>query len=103
MLGLLIREGMTLIAIGLAIGLAGSYLVARAMQGELYGVGSIDPLVLGAVAIVLPATALLACCAPSDARRLHGGFALRVMKRKARRFFALRVPKAACPLRRNPI
>ncbi|HKQ85835.1 MAG TPA: ABC transporter permease, partial [Candidatus Acidoferrales bacterium] len=64
-LGLVIREGMTLTAIGLGIGLAGSYLVARAMQSQLYGVGSMDPLVLAAVAIVLSATALLACYVPA--------------------------------------
>ncbi len=64
-LKLVIGEGMTLTAIGLAIGLAGSYLVARAMQSQLYGVGSMDPLVLGVVAIVLSATALLACYVPA--------------------------------------
>jgi putative ABC transport system permease protein len=64
-LSLIIKEGMTLTAIGLAVGLAGSYLVARAMQSQLYGVGSIDPVVLSAVAFVLAATALLACYLPA--------------------------------------
>jgi putative ABC transport system permease protein len=64
-LRLVVGEGMMLTALGLGIGLAGSYFVARAMQAELYGVGSIDPLVLGAVAIVLSATALLACYVPA--------------------------------------
>ena len=64
-LGLVIREGMTLTAIGLGIGLAGSYLVARAMQSQLYGVRSMDPLVLAGVAIVLSATALVACYVPA--------------------------------------
>jgi ABC-type antimicrobial peptide transport system permease subunit len=64
-LSLIIKEGMTLTAIGLAVGLAGSYLVARAMQSQLYGVGSIDPVVLAAVAFVLAATALLACYLPA--------------------------------------
>jgi putative ABC transport system permease protein len=64
-LSLIIKEGMTLTAIGLGVGLAGSYLVARAMQSQLYGVGSIDPVVLSAVAFVLAATALLACYLPA--------------------------------------
>jgi putative ABC transport system permease protein len=64
-LRLVVGEGMTLTAIGLAIGLAGSYFVARAMQSELYGVGPLDPVVLGAVAFVLSATALLACYVPA--------------------------------------
>jgi putative ABC transport system permease protein len=64
-LGLIVREGMTLTAIGLVIGLGGSYLVARAMQSVLYGVGSIDPIVLSVVACVLAGTALLACYVPA--------------------------------------
>ncbi len=64
-LRLVITEGMTLTAIGLALGLAGSYLVAKAMQSALYGVGSMDPMVLGAVSTVLAGTALLACYVPA--------------------------------------
>jgi putative ABC transport system permease protein len=64
-LSLIFREGMTLTGLGVAFGLAGSYLVARVMQSQLYGVGRIDPLVLGSVAGVLAATALLACYVPA--------------------------------------
>ncbi|HXA57214.1 MAG TPA: ABC transporter permease [Candidatus Acidoferrum sp.] len=64
-LGLIVKEGMLLTGIGLALGLAGSYLVGRAMKAELYGIGSIDPLVFGAVAAVLVASALLACYVPA--------------------------------------
>jgi putative ABC transport system permease protein len=64
-LKLIVREGMTLAAIGLGVGLIGSYFVAKLMQGLLYGVGTIDPIVLIGVAVVLTSTAFLACYLPA--------------------------------------
>jgi putative ABC transport system permease protein len=64
-LGLILREGMTLGLIGLLIGLAGSYGIGRLMRGMWYGIGSMDPLAFSVVAIVLMLAALLACYVPA--------------------------------------
>jgi len=64
-LRLILKEGLTLSGIGLLVGLGGAYAVERTMRSRLFGVGSLDPLVLGAVAIVLVASALLACYLPA--------------------------------------
>ncbi|HKV47121.1 MAG TPA: ABC transporter permease [Candidatus Acidoferrales bacterium] len=64
-LRLIVKEGMILTGIGLLFGLGGSYLVAKVMQSALYGVGTMDPLVLAAVSVILACTALLACYLPA--------------------------------------
>ena len=64
-LGLILREGMTLGLIGLLIGLAGSYGAGRLMRGLLYGIGTLDPVAFSAVAAVLMISALLACYIPA--------------------------------------
>ena len=64
-LGLVLREGMTLAAVGLAAGLAGSWFVGRAMKSVVYGTGIIDYTSLAAVAMVLLIAALLACWFPA--------------------------------------
>jgi putative ABC transport system permease protein len=62
---LVLKEGTTLALIGAAIGLGGAYLVGRAMQSTLYGVGAMDARAFGAVAFVLVAAALAACLLPA--------------------------------------
>jgi putative ABC transport system permease protein len=64
-LGLILKEGMTLGFIGLFIGLAGSYGIGRLMRGMWYGIGSLDPIAFSAVAAVLMLSALLACYIPA--------------------------------------
>ena len=64
-LGLILKEGMTLGLIGLLIGLAGSYGIGRLMRGMWYGIGSMDPVAFGVVATVLMLSALLACYVPA--------------------------------------
>ena len=64
-LRLVVRQGMTLTLIGLAIGLAGAFLLSRVMVGLLYGVSHNDPLTFAGVSIVLLAVALLACLIPA--------------------------------------
>jgi predicted permease len=60
-----LREGMTAAGAGVLLGFGGAYLVGRAMQGMWFGVGAIDPIGFGVVAIVLLAAALLACLVPA--------------------------------------
>jgi putative ABC transport system permease protein len=62
---MVLSEGLRLSAIGLALGLAGAYLVGRAMQSMLYGVNALDLTAFGSVAAILLASALLACCIPA--------------------------------------
>ena len=64
-LGLILKEGMTLGFIGLLIGFAGSCGVGRVMRGMWYGIGAIDPIAFSAVAAVLMLSALLACYVPA--------------------------------------
>jgi putative ABC transport system permease protein len=61
----IIREGLTLAAIGLTLGLAGAYALGRAMQSTLYGTGALSLPVLFAVGLVLLGAAIVACYAPA--------------------------------------
>ncbi len=61
---LLMRDGMTLVGIGISLGLAGAAVGARLMSGMLYGSGA-NPLVFGAVPLVLGAVAVLAIWIPA--------------------------------------
>ncbi len=62
---LVLKEGTLLAVIGALIGLGGAYLVGRAMQSTLFGVGAMDLRAFGAVAFLLLATALLASLLPA--------------------------------------
>ena len=64
-LGLVLRRGMTLALVGLALGLAASYALTRLMEGLLFGVSATDPLTYAAVAAVIAAVALAACLVPA--------------------------------------
>jgi putative ABC transport system permease protein len=62
---LVLREGVTLAAIGFALGLLGAYFIGRAMQSTLYGVSALDLSAFSIVGCVLLAAALLACFLPA--------------------------------------
>jgi len=62
---LVVKEGILLACIGLALGLIGAYFVGRAMASTLYGVGTMDFSVFGIVGFVLLTAALLACYLPA--------------------------------------
>jgi putative ABC transport system permease protein len=64
-LRLVVRQGMTMTLIGLAVGLVGAFLISRVMRGLLYGVSPTDPLTFAGVSIVLVTVALLACLVPA--------------------------------------
>jgi putative ABC transport system permease protein len=64
-IGLVLKEGTTLAAIGGLIGLIGAYLVRRAMQITLFGVPSVDVRAFGAMFLLLLIAALVACLVPA--------------------------------------
>ncbi|HEX3746859.1 MAG TPA: ABC transporter permease [Bryobacteraceae bacterium] len=64
-LQMVLGEGLRLAAIGLAVGALGAWVVERSMQSLLFGAQSIDLSTLSAVAAILAASALLACCIPA--------------------------------------
>ena len=63
--GMILAQGLRLTAAGTTIGLAASWAVTRVMKSLLYGVGATDTLTFGGVALLISATALLACHVPS--------------------------------------
>jgi predicted permease len=77
-LGLVMRSGLRLVAVGLTIGLVGAGLIARVIQSLLYDVQPLDPLVYGVVTLLFAAVATLACLLPSfRAARIDPLIALR--------------------------
>ena len=77
-LGLMVRGGMLLVAVGLALGVAASLGLTRLLGTLLYGVTSTDTLTFAGAAVTLAAVALLACVIPAArATRIHPAIALR--------------------------
>jgi predicted permease len=64
-LKLVINMGLRLVILGVVIGLAASFGVARIMSSQLWGVSPYDPVTLVAVPILLFITGLLACWVPA--------------------------------------
>jgi ABC-type antimicrobial peptide transport system permease subunit len=64
-LRLVVRQGVELAAIGLTIGLAGSFLAARILEDVLYDVKPTDPMTYGAVAGFLGLATLAASYVPA--------------------------------------
>jgi predicted permease len=62
---LVLREGLVLVAIGLAAGFAGAAGLQKAIANQIYGVRPLDPLVIGGVTVLLGAIALAACALPA--------------------------------------
>jgi predicted permease len=59
------REGLSLVAEGLMLGLFGAVAMGRVLQGQVFGVKPTDPFLLGAVALTTAVIALLACVSPA--------------------------------------
>ena len=66
-LRLVLRQGMVLVGIGIAIGLALSLVIGRAFASMLFGLSPADPLSLLGAAAVLVLVALIACGFPAFA------------------------------------
>lgn len=75
---LVVRQGLPLAALGVALGLAGALAMTRLMQSLLYRVTTTDPATFLAVPVLLAVAALLACLLPARrAARVDPVIALR--------------------------
>jgi putative ABC transport system permease protein len=63
--GLVVRQAMTLVAIGLAAGTIAARFLSQTLTKMLFGVGPTDPATFAAVAVLLAAVALLASYLPA--------------------------------------
>ena len=63
--GLVLRQGLTLTAIGVSIGLAGTAVATRAIAAMLFGISPADPATYVGVIVLLVTVALLACWVPA--------------------------------------
>ena len=64
-LRLVLRQGMRLVGIGIALGLVGAAAASRIITNLLFGVSALDPLAFAGVSLFLAAIALLACYLPA--------------------------------------
>jgi putative ABC transport system permease protein len=64
-LRMILSQGLRTIFIGVAIGIAGSLALTRAVESLLFGVTAADPLTFGGVTLLLVGAALLACYVPA--------------------------------------
>jgi putative ABC transport system permease protein len=64
-MGMLIREGMLLVGMGIIIGTAVALAVGRYLQSLLFGIGARDPATIAGSAALLAAVALVACYIPA--------------------------------------
>ena len=64
-LALVVRQGLALAAVGVALGLLASAGATRLIAGLLFGVSPTDPLTFAVVAVLLTLVALLACLVPA--------------------------------------
>jgi putative ABC transport system permease protein len=64
-LGLVVKMGLRLVALGAGIGLIASLLLGRVIATQLWGVSAYDPMTLGAVTALLLLTGLVACWIPA--------------------------------------
>jgi putative ABC transport system permease protein len=64
-LKLVVRQGLSMAAAGIAIGLAGAIALSKTVQALLFGVTATDPLTFAAVVAVLLCVATVACYVPA--------------------------------------
>lgn len=62
---LVMRQGLTLTALGAVLGLAAALVATQALAAMLYGVSNLDPTTYLGVLVLLTAVATAACCVPA--------------------------------------
>jgi putative ABC transport system permease protein len=63
--GLFIKQGMSLVLLGVALGSVGAFALTRVMKSLLFGVGATDPPTFAVITLLLISVALLACWIPA--------------------------------------
>jgi putative ABC transport system permease protein len=75
---MILREGGTLLAIGVILGLGASFFAGRAIKGLLFGVTPNDPVTLVGVAVAMTVIGIIACWIPAlRAARVDPAIAMR--------------------------
>jgi putative ABC transport system permease protein len=64
-LRLVLKQGMTLVFVGLVAGLAGAFALSRVLRTLLFGVSATDPTTFAVVCLLLATVALWACYIPA--------------------------------------
>jgi putative ABC transport system permease protein len=62
---MVIRQGMSLVLIGVVLGVAGAYAVTRTIRSLLFEVGTTDPLTFVLVSMLLAIVGFIACYLPA--------------------------------------
>jgi ABC-type antimicrobial peptide transport system permease subunit len=62
---LIVGQAMVLVAISVAIGVAGAFAATRLLNSLLFGVGAADPVTFGAIVLLISAVAFLAAWLPA--------------------------------------
>ena len=61
----MLRQSLAIVAVGVALGILGSFALTRIMATLLFGVSATDPLTFAGVTIALALVALAASCIPA--------------------------------------
>jgi putative ABC transport system permease protein len=78
LLGLVVRQGLAVAGLGIALGVAAALALSRVLSSLLYGVSAADPLTYAAIVLAVAGIALLASYVPAlRASRLHPAKVLR--------------------------
>jgi putative ABC transport system permease protein len=78
LLSLVLRAALAQVGLGLGLGIPAALAGGRVLAGQLYGVKSYDPIILGLAAVTLAGCAVLAASVPARrATRVHPIVALR--------------------------
>jgi ABC-type antimicrobial peptide transport system permease subunit len=64
-LRLVLRQSMTLVALGVALGLGAAFAATRLLSGFLYGISPTDPAAFIGIAALLAIVSLAACVVPA--------------------------------------
>ena len=64
-LGLVLKKGMSLALLGVAIGLVAAFAMSQLMASLLFGVSPTDPITFAAIGLILTTVALVACYLPA--------------------------------------
>jgi putative ABC transport system permease protein len=65
LLALVLSDGLKLVGVGVVLGLAGAFILARFLETQLFGVTAHDPVTFAAVPLLLIGAAIAGCLIPA--------------------------------------